>query len=141
MVVGSKFLGWTGRLVVVILVLSVAHYCVHSATEALKEIQIEQATYDALSAVEKAAVYEKMAQVRKADYGDFLFLKNGKVYFIRGVSHYSDGSIYVRFQSSINGLIDDGRLFNSWSFYAAVDRLVRKTDPDAGKVALKFLNQ
>ena len=111
-------------------------FCLASLSSQSRE---ERQRYDRLPSDAKVATEVLVDTVAQGARGDFLIFRDGRVaiLYIAGKSEYG---LEVRIKTHPGGHVDS-LLFEKWMVRRDLDRLVRRSDPEAGEVALKFLAQ
>lgn len=100
---------------------------------------LELSSYEALPSAEKMATRYLVSEIALADPGDFIIRKDGRVLRIKSVSRDHSGHIELHVYSSTR--VETFFLLREIVVWAVVERFVKQTNPDAGALALKFLNQ
>ena len=132
------------RITLVVIFLAVGAFLVlanKAARERAFQRGLELASYEALPSAEKIATSSEMRRiVAEARRGDFLVFKNGTAYFVVRDAEIHNGRLTVYLRRSM----DSGNfpnMFEPWEFRAVVGSFVKKTNPEAAAIALKFLSQ
>ena len=95
--------------------------------------------YAQTPATTKAMTKALIDSIASAKPGDFIVRKDGTIMRIKSLNKDYNGLVELHVWSTTR--METYFILRDWVVWAVVDRLVKQTDPDAGAVALKFLNQ
>ena len=100
-----------------------------------------QVAYESLPAVDKAGTTVLIDSIAKAKYGDFILFRGGRVGMVEVARKYHSGWLEIHFKSYMTDVQKSTLLLSPWRVRQDIVGFVKKTDPAAGEVALKFLAQ